>query len=207
VSIELYHHPFSRAANVVWMLEEVGVPYALHFVDLRAGAQKSDAHRALNKMGKIPVLVDGDVVVSETAAIALYLADRYAPGRLAPAVDEADRGPYLRWTLFAPSVIEPCCMAKAAGWTYRPGTAGFGSYEELCDTLEDGLRAGPWLLGERFSMADVVVGGSLRWMLQFSMIEARPAFTAYAERLTARPALQASLQRNAAVAEERGLTR
>lgn len=207
MAITLYHHPFSRAATVVWMLEELAVPYELRFVDLKGGEQKSPAHRALNGMGKLPVLVDGEVVVSETAAVGLYLADRYALGRLAPEPDHPERGAYLRWCVFGPSVIEPACLAKSVGFTYGPGQAGFGTYEEMLDTVEGGLRAGPWLLGERFSMADVLVGSTLRWMISFKMMEARPTFTDYVARTDARPARQAAFARNAAVVEERGLQR
>lgn len=207
MSVVLYHHPYSRAASVVWMLEELGIPYELRFVDLQKGEQKGEGVRALNTMGKLPVLVDGDVVVTETAAIAVYLADRYSLGGLAPALDDPARGPYLRWCFYAPSVVEPGCAAHAAKWEFRAGAAGWGSWEELLATLEAGLTPGPWLLGERFSMADVVLGATLRWMLGFKMIDARPAFTAYAERLGARPALIAAGARNQAVAAEHGLAR
>ena len=203
--IVLRHHPYSRAATVVWMLEELGLPYQLEFVDLRAGEQKSAEHRALNRMGKIPVLVDGDVVVSETTAIGVYLADRYALGRLAPALEEADRGPYLRWCVFPPSVLEPGCMARSKGWTFGPGQVGWGAYDEMCATLEQALAPGPWLLGDRFSMADVLVGASLRWMLSFKMIDSLDTFVRYQERLEARPARKAANARNAAVVAERGL--
>ena len=115
MTIVLYHHPYSRASNVIWMLEEAGVPYELRFVDIMKGEQKSKELIAINPMGKIPVLTDGDAVVTEGAAIALYLADRYAYGTLAPKVDDPRRGTYLRWALFAPSVIEPGSMAKAEG--------------------------------------------------------------------------------------------
>src|SRR5262249_14362831 len=112
MAIVLYHHPFSRAANVVWMLEEVGAPYELRFVDLMKGAHKTPELLALNPMGKLPILTDGDAVVTESAAIGLYLADRYAYGRLAPKVDDPNRAAYLRWSFFAPSVVEPGAMAK-----------------------------------------------------------------------------------------------
>ena len=98
--LTLYHHPFSRAAGTLWALEEAGQPYELKFLDLAKGEHKSPAMLALNPMGKLPVLVDGDTVVTEAAAIALYLADRYAPGRLAPKLDDPRRGTYLRWALF-----------------------------------------------------------------------------------------------------------
>lgn len=205
MSVVLYHHPFSRAATVVWMLEEVGCPYELRFVDIMAGEQKSDELRALNSMGKLPVLTDGEAVVSESAAIALYLGDRYGLGRVAPALDDPSRGAYLRWVLYGPSVIEPNCMAKASNWEYKPGAAGFGSHESMLSTLEEGIGDGPWLLGDRFTMADTIVGGTLRWMLRFEMIEARPAFVAYSERLAARPAHQKADEINAAIMAEHGL--
>lgn len=186
---KLYYHPMSRAAGVVWMLEELGLDYELVPVDIQAGEQKTEGHLALNRMGKIPVLDDGGVVISEGAAIAVYLADRYALGRLAPALDAPERAAYLRWCFFAPSVVEPACMAHAAGWTYRSGSAGFGEYERVLETLEEALSAGPWLLGETFTMADAVLGGTLRYMLMFKMIEPREVFTAYVARLAERPAL------------------
>jgi glutathione S-transferase len=205
MSVVLYHHPFTRAANVVWMLEEVGVPYTLRFVDIVAGEQKGPELLALNGMGKLPVLVDGEAVVSEAAAVALYLGDRYAAGRLAPLPDDPLRGAYLRWCVYPAAVIEPGCMAKAAGWEFRPSSAGWGTYEDMLATIEAGLGAGPWLLGERFTMADTLVGGTLGYMLRFGMVEARPAFAAYVERLTQRSAYQAAQARNAAVVSERGL--
>lgn len=205
MSIVLYHHPFSRAANVIWMLEEVGVPYELRYVDIMVGGQKSPELVELNPMGKLPILVDGDTVVTESAAIALYLADRYAYGTLAPKVDDPARGTYLRWSFFAPSVIEPGTMAKGAGWAFKEGQAGWGSYDAMLSAMESAVSHGDYLLGDRFSMADVVFGGTLRFMLAFKMVEPRPAFTAYAERLGARPALQRSDARNAAVREAHGL--
>jgi glutathione S-transferase len=207
MSIVLYHHPFSRAANVIWMLEEVGVPYELHHVDIMKGAQKSAEVVALNPMGKLPVLTDGDVVVTESAAIALYLADRYSYGNLAPRVDDPARGAYLRWSFFAPSVIEPGAMAKLANWTFKDSQAGWGSHEAMLTTMESAIAGRDFLLGDTFSMADVVFGGTLRYMLGFKMIAPNPAFTAYSERLGARPALQRSEARNAAIREERGLNK
>lgn len=207
MSIVVYHHPFSRAANVVWMLEEVGIGYELIHVDLTAGEHQREAHLARNPMGKVPVLADGDAVVTETAAIGVYLADRYASGRLAPALDDPARGTFLRWCFYAPSVVEPGCMAKAANWEFKPSQAGWGTYERLLDTIERGVSPGPWLLGERFTMADVILGGTVRWMLQFGMLDKRDAFVAYAERLSARPAAKAADARNAQIAKERGLAR
>jgi glutathione S-transferase len=205
MSIVLYHHPFSRASATVWMLEEVGVDYELRWVDIMAGQQKSPEILALNPMGKLPTLTDGELVVTENAAIGLYLADRYAYGRLSPKVDDPARGTYLRWSLFSPSVIEPGSMAKAAGWEAKEGQVGWGSHEAMLTAMESAVSKGDYILGDTFSMADVIFGGTLRYMLRFEMIEARPAFTAYAERIGTRPALERANARNEAVAKEHGV--
>jgi glutathione S-transferase len=203
--IKLYHHPFSRAAGVVWALEELGEPYELVFVDIMAGAQKAGDVLALNPMGKVPLLVDGEAVVSESAAISLYLADRYASGRLAPRLDDPRRGAYFRWTLFAPSVIEPGSMAKAAGWQYKPGQAGWGEYDAILKSIEQAVSTGPFVLGEMFSMADVVFGGTLRFMTRFGMMTPSSGVAAYIARLDARPALQRADARNTEIAKAHGL--
>lgn len=205
MAITLYHHPYSRAATVVWMLEELGQPYSLEYVDLRAGAQKEEPHLHRNRMGKLPVLVDDGTPISETAAIGLYLADRYAPGTLAPALDDPARGAYLRWAFYGPSVVEPGCTAHNANWETRPSAVGWGRYEDMLATLEEGLQPGPWLLGDRFTMADLLLGATVRWMLMFKMLDSRPAFEAYKERLEARPAFQRAAAINQRVAAERGL--
>lgn len=201
----LHYHPFTRASNVVWMLEELGVPYELRFVDLKAGAQRTPEILRVNPMGKLPTLLDGDTVVTESAAIGLYLADRYGYGTLAPKVDDKERAAYLRWSLYAPSVIEPAAYAQSAKWEYRAAQAGWGRYEDVLDTIEQAIGEGPYLLGSRFTMADVIFGGTVRYMLMFKMLEARPPFVSYVERLSARPAAQAAQAKNAAMIAEHGL--
>jgi glutathione S-transferase len=203
--VTLFHHPFSRASNVVWMLEELGIPYELRFVDFANGEQKSPEILALNPMGKLPIITDGDAVVTESAAIGLYLADRYSLGNLAPALDDPARSTYLRWSLFAPSVIEPGMLAKASGWQFRPSNAGWGTYESMVAAMESPVTGRSFVLGERFSMADVIFGGTIRYMLRFKLLDPVPSLVSYAERLAARPALQRADARNAQVVKERGL--
>lgn len=205
MAITLLHHPFSRAAGVVWTLEEVGEPYELKFVDIMKGEQKSPEVAALNPMGKLPVLIDGDAVVTESAAISLYLADRYAAGRLAPPLDDPRRGTYLRWTLFAPSVIEPGSYAKMAKWDFKPGQAGWGDHEAMMNAIETAVSTKQFLLGDMFSIADVVFGGTLRYMTRFNMLSPSPAVSAYISRLDARPALQRADARNNEIAKAHGL--
>jgi len=196
MTITLFHHPFSRAANTIWALEEVGVPYELQFVDIMKGAHKAPEMCALNPMGKLPTLKDGDTIVTEVAAIALYLGDRYASGRLAPLLDDPARGTYFRWALFAPSVIEPGSMAKASNWDFKPSAAGWGEYDTMVRTMELAIEGKDFILGKEFSMADVVFGGTIRYMLRFKMLETKPVFTSYAERLGQRPAAQKSDAKN-----------
>jgi glutathione S-transferase len=205
MAITLFHHPFSRAAGVVWALEEVGEPYELKYVDIMKGEQKSGEVAALNPMGKVPVLVDGDAVVTEAAAIGLYLADRYASGRLAPKLDDPRRGAYLRWTLFSPSVIEPGSMAKAGGWQFKPGQAGWGDYEAMMKAIDSAITGRKFLLGDMFSMADVVFGGTLRYMTRFGMMTASPAITEYIARLDERPAIKRADARNQEIMKAHGL--
>jgi glutathione S-transferase len=143
--------------------------------------------------------------VTESAAIGLYLADRHSLGRLAPAPDDAGRATYLRWSFFAPSVIEPGTMAKAARWEFKPSQAGWGEHEAMLRAMESAVTGREFLLGDRFSMADVIFGGTVRYLLRFNMLEPRPAFVTYAERLGDRPALQRAEARNLAVAKEHGL--
>ena len=169
------------------------------------GAHKAPDVVALNPMGKLPFITDGDQVVTEAAAIALYLADRYAYGRLCPTVDDAARGTYLRWSFFAPSVIEPGTMAKAKNWDAKPVQVGWGTYETMLDAMEAAIADRRFVLGDTFSMADVVFGGTLRYMLRFDMIEKRPAFIAYSDRLAERPALQRADAKNLAIMKEHGL--
>jgi glutathione S-transferase len=205
MAIKLFHHPFSRASGVLWALEEVGVPYDLVWVDFAKGEHKTGEVAALNPMGKIPVLVDGDAVVTEAAAIDLYLADRYASGRLAPALDDPRRGTYLRWALFSPSVIEPGAMAKRSSWEAPASSVGWGDFEAMMKAIDHAVTGRDYLLGDMFSMADVVFGGTLRYMTRFGMLTASPVVQAYVDRLAARPALQRADARNAAVIAERGL--
>ncbi len=156
-------------------------------------------------MAKLPVLEDGGAVISETAAIAIYLGDRYSAGKLAPAPDDPARGTYLRWAFFAPSVIEPAAAAKPSGGEFNASAVGWGTYEAMLLATEAAIGKGPYLLGERFSMVDTILGGTLRYMLMFKMIDPKPAFADYVARLEARPAFQRSNAKNAAVMAEHGL--
>jgi glutathione S-transferase len=186
--LKLYSNPMSRGRIARWMLEETGQPYDVAMVPF-GEPMKSDAHRALNPMGKVPVLVHDGAVVTECAAICAYLADAFPAAGLAPA--PADRADYYRWLFFAAGPLEQAVTNNALGVVVpaeRRGMVGYGSFEDTLDTLDALLSGRDFVTGTGFSAADVYLGSHLVWGLQFGSIPERPAFAAYRDRMVARPA-------------------
>jgi len=187
--MKLYWCPRTRASRAVWCLEELGEPYERVLIDIRdPEARKDPGFRAASPMGKVPALEDGEVRLADSAALCLYLADRYAPERLAPRVDETDRGRFLFWMFFAPGAMEPAMAEKMGGWTTSRGSHGWGDFETMLETLESGLAPGPWLLGERFSVADVMVGSTAAFMRMFGILPESAVISGYIDRCLERPA-------------------
>lgn len=151
-------------------------------------------------MGKVPAIMDatpsGVVHMADSAAIGLYLADRYPASGLAPSIDEPVRARYLYWMTFTPGVIEPAMMEKFNDWEVGRATSGWGNFDQMIEVLEQGLSAGPWLLGERFTAADVLIGSSLYFMQIFGVLPKSEVLAGYAERCLERPAYQKALARN-----------
>lgn len=191
--IVLYTNPQSRGRIARWMLEEVGQPYHTEVLGYGEG-MKSPAYLAINPMGKVPAIVHRGTVVSEAAAICSYLADAFPGARLAPALDDPQRGSYYRWLFFAAGPVEAAVSAKALGLlapAEKSGMVGYGSYELTIDTLEKAVSgASPWLLGEHFSAADVYVGSQVLWGTMFKTLPDRDAFRVYGQWLQAREAWQ-----------------
>ena len=184
----------TRAARVVWMLEETGLEYQQVTVDIRDPDAKRDPAFALaSPMGKVPALEDGEVRMADSAAICLYLADRYPACGLAPAVDDPRRGIYLYWMVFSPGVMEPALGEKFMGTQPNRLSAGWGDFAAMIEVLEAGLSNGPWLLGDTFSAADVMVGSGVQFMHTFNVLPDSPPLQAYMERCLARPAFQAAM--------------
>lgn len=192
-----YYAPHSRAGIVLWMFEELGVPYRLEQLSLKKGTHKSPDYLAINPMGKVPAIKHGDVVVTEAAAICCYLADAFPAAGLAPATTDLSRGTYLRWMFFSPSCIEPAIADKAFNRPPAPTSAvGYGDYDAVMNALSQAVTQGDYVLGDRFSAADVVLGSALRYGMMFNIIQHRPEFDAYVDRMLARPALQRTLARD-----------
>jgi len=185
--IVLYHSVASRAFVPLWLLHELGVPHRREDTDIRSRKHKDPAYLAINPMGKVPALKDGDVIVTEVPAINLYLADRYGYGTLAPRIEDPRRGPYLKWCVFATAVLEP------AAWL-PPGTeedayhVGWGHRDTVMAILDRTLSGQPYLLGDTFTAADVTLGGIFMMAWFNKKIPDLPSFAAYNHRLSERPA-------------------
>jgi glutathione S-transferase len=186
--ITLYHSPASRAFTAYWMLEEIGVPFDVKTVDIRKGEQKADWYLKLNPAGKVPTLTDGEVVVSENPAIAIYLADRYSLGQLAPRLDESARGPYLKWMVYATAVVDPVAALHRQDIDLPGFSMSFGAYDDMVRVLAGAVRDREYLLGERFSAADVVLGGAISYLLHNQVLPEEPSLIDYNGRITAREA-------------------
>ena len=192
--MKLYWCPKTRAIRALWMLEELGVPFERVLIDIRDAKAKADpAFRAVSPMGKVPALEDGPTRLWDSGAICLYLADQYPRAGLAPPIGDPDRGRYLQWLLYTNSVIEPAMGEKFANAAVSAAAHGWGSFDLMLSVLRDGLAAGPWILGARFSAADVMLGMACNFLRQFKLIDAEPAISAYVERCAARPAFGRAL--------------
>ena len=186
--LEFFTNPMSRGQIVRWMLGEVGEPYDTHILDYKT-SMKADDYLAINPMGKVPAIRHRGVVVTEVAAICAYLADAFPAAGLAPAVDR--RGDYYRWLFFASGPVEAAFTNKSAGFDPHPerqAMVGYGNFDLTIDTLEKAVSGKDHVAGEAFSAADLYVGSQLGFMLQFGLLEPRPAFTDYVARVTDRPA-------------------
>jgi glutathione S-transferase len=188
--ITFYHNPMSRGRIVHWMLEEIGIPYETKIVSLEKREHKSPEYLAINPMGKIPTIVHNGTIVTEAAAICAYLADAFPNTGLAPALNEAARGTYYRWMFFAAGCVEPALIDKmfARPPVERPTALGYGNYQDTLNAIEKAISPGPWVLGERFSAADVYLGSLIGWGMFTKALEPRTAFQTYFERCSQRPA-------------------
>jgi glutathione S-transferase len=191
--IKLYHAAPSRSAVVLWLLEELGVPYDLELVSLKDGDAQKPAFLALNPMGKVPLVVHNGVPVSETGAIAVYLADAYPQAGLGVPIGDPRRGPYLKWLFFNSACVEPAILERAYP-RKEPAprsAAGFGTADLVIDVLaQAAAAANPFLLGAQFTAADIVLGSGIRFGTMFKLLPERAEFANYLAALEARPALQ-----------------
>ncbi len=191
-TVVFYTNPMSRGRIVHWMLEEVGAPYRTELLSFDKNEHKTPAYLAINPMGKVPTIVHRGAVVTEAGAICAYLADAFPAAGLAPAFDDPARGTYLRWLFFGAGCVEAAIIDRMFDRPApsRPMALGYGSYDATLNALEGAIEPGPFILGNRFSAADVYLCSQIGWGMQTKALEPRPAFQAYSARCSDRPAFQ-----------------
>ena len=200
--LTLHHSPNTRSTGALMVLEELGAPHELHVLNMKAGEQRQPAYLAINPMGKVPALTHGDALVTEQVAVFLYLADLFPLAGLAPAIGDPLRGPYLRWMAFYGSCFEPALIDRAQKREpASPSMSPYSDYDTMLNTLTDQLAKGPYLLGERFSAADVLWGTALSWTVKFGLVPELPVIKAYMERVNTRPAVLRARARDAELAK------
>jgi glutathione S-transferase len=189
--MKLYWSPRSRSFSALWLMEEAGQPYDRVLIDISTGAQRRPEYLAINPMGKVPALSDGEATLAEAAAICAYVAECYPQAGLAPPLGDPRRAKYLYWLFFAPGCLEPAMVQLATKLEMSPTAAGWGEAQRVFDVLDNALSEGPWILGEHFSAADIAIGSGLNFAVRlFKMAPSRPSFERYLDRCAARPAFQ-----------------
>jgi glutathione S-transferase len=203
---KLYHMPQTRAGTTLWMNEELGDVCDLKLINLRKGEGRTPQFLKINPMGKLPALEHKGVVVTEAAAICAYLADVFPSAGLAPATSDPRRGVYYRWMFFAPSCIEPMMLDRLGKVTRENTTAaGHGDFERVMASIEQALSNGPFILGDKFSAADVVMGSTLFFATMFGAIPKEGRVKDYVDRIAARPAHQTMVRKNGEQTKAMGL--
>ena len=189
--ITLFHHPNTRSSRFIFLLEELGAPYEIRLVTLR----KRDGTGAVDPAnphphGKVPAICDDGAVVFESPAIALYLTDRFPENGLGPLTGDRDRGAYLSWLVYYSGVLEPAFVSKFLSHDVPRGTAGWVAVEEAMPAVIQQLARGPYLLGERFSAADILYGTTFAMFSQSPLMEKSPVIDTYVQRVVGRPAFE-----------------
>jgi len=201
--IVFFHAPHSRSSATRAMLEELGAPYDMVALNLTAAEQRTPDYLAINPMGKVPAIRDEGVLITEQPAILMHLADLYPEKELAPRPGDPLRGAWLRWMVFYGSCFEPAMMDfSRKREPVPPMQCGYGDYDSVMHVVAAQLERGPWLLGERFTAADVLWGGALNFGLMMKLVPNWPVFREYARRVQARPAIRRAFELDEALAAE-----
>jgi glutathione S-transferase len=199
--ITLYHAPLSRSSRFVWLLEELGQPYATKVVSIRrrdGSSEQDPAYRQIQPHGKVPAIDHDGVIVFESTAIALYLADAFPAANLGPKIGDPTRGAFVTWLAYYSGVMEPAFVTKSLGFTTTNSTTGWAPTEEILAYITGQLRRGPYLLGDAFSTADILYGSTFALFKGSPLVPQDATLDAYVERLTSRPAYQRAATKDAA---------
>lgn len=186
-ALTYFHMPHTRSSVGLALVYELGAPITVEVMNRAAGENRAPAYLAVNPLGKVPALIDGDVIVTEQVAIFLHLADRFSYGVLAPTLDDPLRGAYLRWMVFYAASFEPALVDKATKHAPPESSAPYGTFDAMLATLVAQLTAGPYMLGHRFTAADILWASALGWTTKFGMVPHLPEIDAYMARVLDRP--------------------
>jgi len=196
--LTLYHAPRSRSSSIVWLLEELGVPYKIEITPIVYGDGRGmpapESYREIHPHKKVPAIDHDGKIVFESAAITLYLADRFSLGKLAPALDDPRRADYLIWITYCVATVGPVIGARFRSWDSEQPT-GFGTLEEMETYLGHTLEAHPYIVGDTFTAADVLIGGFVRFF-KGTLLPQRKCYDDYVARLDARPAFERAQARD-----------
>ena len=187
--LKFYHAPWSRSSGVLWLLEELGEPYETEIVDIRAEGGVPESYRAIQPNKKVPAIVHDGTVVTERAAISIYLADAFPEARLAPPVGDPARANYLTWLVYCDAVFDPAVSARAHGLSYAGNDYSFGTFDDMVANVERHLERNAFAAGDRFSAADTQLASSIAFTMNvMKVLPQRPAFAAYLGRTVGRDA-------------------
>ena len=188
-TITLFHSPQSRSSGALTLLEELGAPYQLHVLNMKAGEQRRPQYLAINPLGKVPAILHRGELITEQVAIFIYLADLFPAAGLAPIIGDTRRGVYLRWLIYYASCYEPALVDRAMQREPAPhATSPYGTFDTMLETILRQIRDQPYLLGDTISAADILWGNALNWGVMFKLVPEQKAVTDYVARIVQRPA-------------------
>ena len=195
--LTFYHCPGTRSGGIRWLLEEIGVPYKLELVDIRAEGGAPESYREIQPNKKVPAIVHDGVAVHERSAICIYLCDAFPAAGLAPPVGDPRRGPYLSWLVYNDAVIDPVLGARFMGWSYDKIGVSFGSFDDMVRNLNTTLEVTPYLTGDTFTAADLLVAGGLNFAVRMQKaIPETPALAGFLDRTVGRPSFAAAMAKD-----------
>ncbi|EKF17521.1 glutathione S-transferase family protein [Nitratireductor pacificus] len=201
--LKFYHAPWSRSSSILWLMEELGVPYEIELVDIRAKEGVPEAYRQIQPSKKVPAIVHDGLVVTERAAITIYLADRFPEAGLAPAFDHPDRAAYLTSLVYSDSVFDPVICANVQNFEYTGNQFPFGTFEDMVANIERRLTAHPFAAGDRFTAADTQLASGIAYTMNFMhALPERPIFKEYLARVEERPANRRAMEKDMELAAQ-----
>jgi glutathione S-transferase len=193
--LKLYFAPFSRATGVHWLLEEIGKPYELEHVDINAKGGVPERYRKVQPNKKVPAIEHDGTIVTERAAICLYLTEQFPDAELAPTASDPGRATFLTWLVYCDSVLDPALATRALKWDYQGSAVSFGTFDDMVANVERTLSSRPFIAGENFTAADTQMASGLYWATEIlKVLPENPVFRDYINRTCGRPAFQRTME-------------